>query len=166
MHTPTLLRALFSLPGFVAASRLLGVFGDRYARVLVLRRRKKTAICSHCGHRCRGRYDTCTCRARDLSAGGLRISVQFERFLVHCPRCRNVFVERLDWLAKKPRFTQRFAIHVGALCHEMTHTAMAQAERLHDSTVKDLDRIYLQQQAPCVRAIRPGGSTCGRTDTG
>lgn len=41
MHNPTSLRALFSLPGFVAASRLLGVFGDRYARVLVLRRRKK-----------------------------------------------------------------------------------------------------------------------------
>jgi hypothetical protein len=41
MHNPTSLRALFSLPGFVAASRLLGVFGDRFARVLVLRRRKK-----------------------------------------------------------------------------------------------------------------------------
>ena len=41
MHNPTSLRALFSLPGFVAASRLHGVFGDRYARVLVLRRRKK-----------------------------------------------------------------------------------------------------------------------------
>ena len=41
MHNPTSLRALFSLPGFVAPSRLLGVFGDRYARVLVLRRRKK-----------------------------------------------------------------------------------------------------------------------------
>jgi hypothetical protein len=35
MHPPTSLRALFSLPGFVAASRLHGVFGDRYARVLV-----------------------------------------------------------------------------------------------------------------------------------
>jgi hypothetical protein len=41
MHNPTSLRALFSLPGFVAPSRLLGVFGDRYGRVLVLRRRKK-----------------------------------------------------------------------------------------------------------------------------
>lgn len=38
MHIPTSLRALFSLPGFIATSRLLGVFGDRYARVLVLRR--------------------------------------------------------------------------------------------------------------------------------
>ena len=41
MKNPTSIRALFSLPGFVAASRLIGVFGDRYARILVLRRRKK-----------------------------------------------------------------------------------------------------------------------------
>jgi transposase len=69
-----------------------------------------------------------------------------------------VFVERLDWLATNPRFTQRFAMHVGALCREMTNTAVAQAERLHDSTVKDLDRIYMQQQVaraglPAPRAI-------------
>ena len=85
---------------------------------------KKTAICSQCGHRCRGRYDTRTCRARDhLSAGGFRIYVQFERVRVHCPRCRSVFVERLDWLATNPRFTQRFAMPVGAICREMTNTA-------------------------------------------
>ena len=41
MKNPTSIRALFSLPSFVAASRLVGFFGDRYARVLVLRRRKK-----------------------------------------------------------------------------------------------------------------------------
>ena len=41
MHNPTSIRALFSLPGFMAASQLHGVFGNRYARVLVLRRRKK-----------------------------------------------------------------------------------------------------------------------------
>jgi transposase len=69
-----------------------------------------------------------------------------------------VFVERLDWLAKNPRFTQRFAMHVGGLCREMTNTAVAQAERLHDRTVKDLDRIYMQQQVaraglPAPRAI-------------
>jgi transposase len=69
-----------------------------------------------------------------------------------------VFVERLDWLAKNPRFTQRFAMHVGALCREMTHTSVAQAERLHNSTVKDLDTIYMPQQVaraglPAPRAI-------------
>ena len=69
-----------------------------------------------------------------------------------------MYVERLDWLAKNPRFTQRFAMHVGTLCREMTHTAVAEAERLHDSTVKDLDTIYMPQQVaraglPAPRAI-------------
>jgi transposase len=69
-----------------------------------------------------------------------------------------VFVERLDWRAKNPRFTPRFAMHVGALCREMTNTAVAQAERRHNSTVKDLDRLYRQQQVaraglPAPRAI-------------
>jgi len=60
-----------------------------------------------------------------------------------------VFVERLDWLATHPRFTPRFALHVGAPCRELTNTAVAKAECLHDSTVKDLDRIYRQQQVAC-----------------
>jgi hypothetical protein len=35
-------------------------------------------------------------------------------------------------LAKNPRFTQRYAMHVGALCREMTNKAVAELERLHD----------------------------------
>jgi H+/Cl- antiporter ClcA len=35
------IHSLFALPGFVAASQLKGVFGDRYARIMKLRRRKK-----------------------------------------------------------------------------------------------------------------------------
>jgi transposase len=69
-----------------------------------------------------------------------------------------VFVEQLDWLAKNPRYTQRFALHVGKLCREMTNKAVAELERLHHSTVKDLDKIYMQQQVaragmPAPRAI-------------
>jgi hypothetical protein len=41
VKAPTTIRALFSLPGFVALAQLAGVFGDRYARVIRLRRRKK-----------------------------------------------------------------------------------------------------------------------------
>ena len=47
LHHPTSIRARFSLPGFVAASRLHGVFGDRDARVLVVRRRKKQRAARH-----------------------------------------------------------------------------------------------------------------------
>ena len=41
MKSPKSIRSLFSVPGFVAASALGGIFGDRYARVIVLQRRKK-----------------------------------------------------------------------------------------------------------------------------
>jgi len=57
-----------------------------------------------------------------------------------------VFVERLDWLAENPRHTQRFAMHVGSLCREMTNKAVAELERLHESTVKNLDKLYMAKQ--------------------
>jgi hypothetical protein len=41
MKTPKSIRSLFTLPGFVAVSTLKGVFGDRYARIMKLKRRKK-----------------------------------------------------------------------------------------------------------------------------
>jgi len=41
MKNPETIRALFAFSGFIAASKLVGVFGDRYARVIQLKRRKK-----------------------------------------------------------------------------------------------------------------------------
>ena len=35
------IRSLFALPGFVVGAGLKGLFGDRYARVIQLKRRKK-----------------------------------------------------------------------------------------------------------------------------
>lgn len=94
-----------------------------------------------------------------MAAAGWRIYVAFERWRVYCPRCRAVFVERLDWLAENPRYTQRFAMHVGALCREMTNKAVAELERLHDSTVRNLDAIYMKKQV--ARAGTPAPRVIG-----
>jgi len=93
-----------------------------------------------------------------MSAAGRRIYLRFERWRVYCVKCRNVFVERLDWLANNPRYTARYALHIGALCREMTNQAVAVAECLHHSTVKDLDKLYMARQVaragmPAPRAI-------------
>ena len=77
---------------------------------------------------------------------GWRIYIEYERWRVQCPRCRAVFVESLDWLANNPRYTQRYAMHIGALCREMSNKAVSELERLHDSTVKSLDMIYMEKQ--------------------
>lgn len=68
-------------------------------------------------------------------------------------------VEKLDWLAKNPRFTERFALHVGALCRDMTNKAVATMERLHVDTVKQLDRLYMSEQV--ARAGMPGPRAIG-----
>lgn len=85
-------------------------------------------------------------RVRDLGVAGWRIWLEFERWRVGCLRCRSVFVEQLDWLATNPRYTRPFVLHVGALCREMTIKAVAEVERLHHSTVKDLDKRYMVAQ--------------------
>ena len=49
-------------------------------------------------------------------------------------------------------------MHVGKLCRDMPNKAVAEMERLHHSTVKDLDKLYMQKQVdlaglPAPRAI-------------
>lgn len=51
-------------------------------------------------------------------------------------------MESLDWLARNLRYTARYALHVGALCRKMTVKDVARSERLHHSTVKDLDNVH------------------------
>ena len=38
------IRSLFALPGFVVGAGLKGLFGDRYARVILLKRRKNSCV--------------------------------------------------------------------------------------------------------------------------
>ena len=83
-------------------------------------------------------------RVRDTDAAGWRIYLAYEQRRVACTRCRVVTVERLDWRAQNPRYTQRFAQQVGTLCRDMSNKAVAQLLPLHEHTVKDLDIRYMQ----------------------
>ncbi|MBI5855251.1 MAG: ISL3 family transposase, partial [Nitrospirae bacterium] len=96
------------------------------------------------GTRRRAFYDRTTRRVRDTDAAGWRLYLAFEQRRVACSRCQGVNVERLDWLAQNPRYTQRFAHHVGTLCRDMSNRSAAQMLRLHEHTVKDLDMRYMQ----------------------
>ena len=44
------------------------------------------------------------------------------------------------------RYTARYALHVGALARTMTVKDVACSERLHHSTVKGLDKLYMAEQ--------------------
>ena len=99
-------------------------------------------------------------RVRELSVAGWRMYLQFERWRVSCAECGGVPVEQLDWMAKKPRYTQRFAMHVGTVCRDMPNKAVAEMERLHHSTVKDLDKRYMQAQVERTALGLPHRARC------
>ena len=86
---------------------------------------------------------------------GWRIYLEFDRWRVKCPRCQSVHAEHLDWLATNPRYTQRFALHAGDLCRDMEISRVAELERLHHSTVKDLGKLYMQKQLELAGPPRP-----------
>ena len=54
-------------------------------------------------------------------------------------------METLNWLAKNPRYTKRFAQQVGKQCREMSNIAVAEMMCLDRCTVKDLDKLYMQE---------------------
>lgn len=54
-------------------------------------------------------------------------------------------VEKLDWLAENPRYTARMSDQVGKLCRDMTNKAVAEILNLHEHTVKDLDKLYMEK---------------------
>lgn len=54
--------------------------------------------------------------------------------------------EYLDWLADNPRYTQRFVLAVGRRCRSATVADVAEEMGLHWETVKEIDKLYMQQQ--------------------
>jgi len=56
-----------------------------------------------------------------------------------------VRVEKLNWLAKNPHYTERMAEQVGKFCRDMTNKAVSDAMHIHEHTVKDLDKLYMQK---------------------
>jgi transposase len=80
-----------------------------------------------------------------LDCGGRTVLLEFVFRRVNCPRC-GVKRERLDWLADNPRYTRRFVQAVGRRCRTTTLKDVAAEMDLHWTTVKDIDKLYMQEQ--------------------
>ena len=93
---------------------------------------------------------------RDLPCGDLWIYLEFELRRVHCRRCGGVKRERLDWLAANPHYTKRFALYVGKQCRGASVKEVADDLRLDWHAVKEMDKLYMQEQLARSRALQPG----------
>jgi transposase len=70
-------------------------------------------------------------------------------------RCGAVKTERLEWLSELPSYTHRFAMFVGARCHDTPVKVVAEELQLDWHTVKELDKIYMHEQLRRAPAPNP-----------
>jgi transposase len=115
-------------------------------------------LCGACGRPSRRIYDRKLRQVRDLAAGDTRIYLEFESRRVRCRSCGKVKQEKLAWLSNNPFYTKRFAFFVGRRCRTSTIQDVARELHLDWSTVKELDKQYMQEQlrragTPAPRAI-------------
>ena len=64
-------------------------------------------------------------------------------------------LERLDFLADNPRYTERFAMDVGRRCSRASVRDVARELGLHWHTVKDLEKQYMRAQLAKASAPSP-----------
>jgi transposase len=106
-------------------------------------------------------YDRKVRRVRDLSCGDTRVYLHLEVRRVACRRCGLVKTEELEFLARNPFYTKRFAFYVGRRCVSATVKDVAKELHLGWDTVKELDKQYMREQLR--RAGTPGPRSSGST---
>ena len=109
---------------------------------------RKVMICEGCGRRCRQVHDTALRRVRDLPIFEHRVVLVVPRRRVWCEHCGGPRLERLSWLSRYRRVTDRLAEACGRLLEGMSIQAVARFYGLHWHTVKALDKAQLQAALP------------------
>lgn len=130
--------------------------GESRTVMIHLKPSAKTMHCAHCGNRCRQVHETTVRRVRDLPLFALRVVLVVPRRRVWCDRCGGPRLEKLSWLGRYQRVTNRLAEAVSQLLLSSHILAVARFFQLGWHTVKALDKAALQDRVrePDWRQIR------------
>lgn len=115
---------------------------------LYLKPKTKVMYCEHCGARCRQVHETVSRRVRDLPILAFRVVLIVPRRRLWCESCGGPRLEKLSWLGRYQRVTNRLAQAVHQLMRSATILAVAEFFQLSWHTVKALDRARLRQSLP------------------
>ena len=108
--------------------------------------------CSGCRRKFKDAYNSKERAVRDLPWSMFKTTVHIEVYRVKCPE-RGVKIETVPLLPSKTRFSQRFEEAVGQACEGASARQVARRFGLPDSTVRAIDRRYLERWA--ARRRRP-----------
>lgn len=118
--------------------------GDGRTVSLHLKPIGKVMHCEHCGARCHQIHETTVRRVRDLPLFDYRVVLHVPRRRVICEHCGGPRLERLEWLGRYQRVTQRFAEACEKLLKSSTVQAVAAYFDVGWHTVKSIDKASLQ----------------------
>jgi len=118
--------------------------GDSRTVMIHLRPSAKAMHCEHCGSRCQQVHETTVRRVRDLPLFALRVVLVVPRRRVWCEHCGGPRLEKLSWLGRYQRVTNRLAEAVSQLLLSSNILAVARFFQLGWHTVKSLDKAALQ----------------------
>jgi transposase len=105
----------------------------------------KPMVCSGCGQSTHQLHDIEERWIRDLPILDAQTHLCVHRRRVLCPTC-GPKVERLSWLDRYSRVTRRLAQSVARMCALLPIKHVADFYGLHWSTVKEIDKQYLQEK--------------------
>ncbi|AHI74665.1 helix-turn-helix domain of transposase ISL3 family protein [Burkholderia thailandensis E264] len=128
--------------------------GEERTLSLYLKPVSKVMYCEQCGARCQQIHETTVRRVRDLPLFEYRVVLHVPRRRVWCEHCGGPRLEKLAWLGRYQRVTERFAKACEKLLQAASVQAVAAFYELGWHTVKSIDKIRLR-----ARVAEPDWST-------
>lgn len=119
--------------------------GESRTVTIYLKPSARTMSCEQCGSRCRQVHETSVRRVRDLPLMALQVRLVVPRRRVWCEQCGGPRLEKLSWLGRYQRVTDRLAEAVSQLLVSSNILAVARFFQLGWHTVKSLDKARLRQ---------------------
>lgn len=117
-----------------------------------LKNLRKCGNCPSCGKRCRTVETEYERVVRDLDLASRKCFLRFLQKKIRC-KCGYRGLERLDFIAKFRRVTQRMETYVVSLAECMSLKEVAQIVELDWKTVKEIDREYIRSLLPMIETL-------------
>ena len=135
--------------------KVCGVSVEKDNVLVNLSKRRKTGICPCCERRCKV-VEAFQRKVRDLSVSGRDCYLELQTYHVSC-KCGYYGMEKLDFLDKYSRYTNRFVQYVAELCKTMSLVDVSNAAHIDWKTAKRIDLLELEKLVTSLEKVNPIG---------
>lgn len=116
--------------------KITKVIQEERKTLIYLEHRSRAGKCPHCGAICGTIHDYREQRIKDIPAFGKDVILVLRKRRLHCHHCQRHFQQKLDWLPKYHRMTNRLVAHILCLLTDVrSFTSVARELNLSITTI-------------------------------